>query len=151
MELNLIATLNYHKMMSIKPNFSELSRIFGKDRHTIKKMFIGKETKEKKKKISELEQHADEIVKVLSSPGVIIKGTYWYFKTEKNIKCTYDNFKTFVKKNNIFEKAKTSTPHPLYETDPGEQLQVDWVESLKLSTIDGEIIEFNLFSATLGY
>lgn len=151
MELNLIATLNYHKMMSIKPNFSELSRIFGKDRHTIKKMFIGKETKEKKKKISELEQHADEIKKVLSNPGVNIKGTYWYFKTEKNIKCTYDNFKTFVKKNNIFEKAKTSTPHPLYETDPGEQLQVDWVESLKLSTIDGEIIEFNLFSATLGY
>lgn len=50
MELNLIATLNYHKIMSIKPNFSELSRIFGKDRHTIKKMFIGNEAKEKKKK-----------------------------------------------------------------------------------------------------
>ena len=30
-------------MMKMMPNFSELARIFGKDRHTIKKMYDGKE------------------------------------------------------------------------------------------------------------
>lgn len=151
MELNLIGTLTMFKTMGILPNFSELARTFNKDRHTIKKMYDGKEEKERKKKPSELDPYVDEIIEILSHPGIKIKAAYRYFKNEKKLKCSYDNFKTFVKKNKLLEEAKTGVPHPLYETDPGKQLQVDWVESIKLTTIKGEIIEFNLFSATLGY
>ena len=151
MELNLIGTLAMFKTMGMLPNFSELARTFKKDRHTIKKMYDGKEKKERKKKPSELDPYVDEIIEILSHTGTKIKSAYWYFKNERKIKCTYDNFKTFVKKNKLLEEAKTGVPHPLYETDPGKQLQVDWVESIKLATIKGEIIEFNLFSATLGY
>ena len=151
MELNLIGTLTMFKTMGMLPNFSELARTFKKDRHTIKKMYDGKEKKERKKKPSELDPYVDEIIEVLSHTGTKIKSAYWYFKNERKIKCSYDNFKTFVKKNKLLEEAKTGVPHPLYETDPGKQLQVDWVESIKLATIKGEIIEFNLFSATLGY
>ena len=151
MELNLIGTLAMFKTMGMLPNFSELARTFKKDRHTIKKMYDGKEKKERKKKPSELDPYVDEIIEILSHTGTKIKSAYWYFKNERKIKCSYDNFKTFVKKNKLLEEAKTGVPHPLYETDPGKQLQVDWVESIKLATIKGEIIEFNLFSATLGY
>ena len=151
MELNLIGTLTMFKTMGMLPNFSELARTFKKDRHTIKKMYDGKEKKERKKKPSELDPYVDEIIEILSHTGSKIKSAYWYFKNERKIKCSYDNFKTFVKKNKLLEEAKTGVPHPLYETDPGKQLQVDWVESIKLATIKGEIIEFNLFSATLGY
>jgi len=151
MELNLIGTLTMFKTMGMLPNFSELARIFGKDRHTIKNMYDGKENKVRKKKPSELDPYVKEIIEVLSHSGTRIKSAYWYFKNEKNIKCTYDNFKVFVKKNKLFEEAKFDTPHPLFETEPGKQLQVDWVEDIELSTINGEIIEFNLFSATLGY
>lgn len=151
MELNLVGTLTMFKTMGILPNFSELARTFGKDRHTIKNMYDGKENKIRKKKPSELDPYIDEIIEILSHPGTRIKSAYWYFKNEKNIKCSYDNFKTFVKNKKLLEEAKVGTPHPLYETDPGEQLQVDWVESIKIATIDGEMIEFNLFSATLGY
>lgn len=151
MEINLIGTLTMFKTMGMIPNFSELARIFGKDRHTIKNMYVGKENKKRKKKPSELDPYKDEIIEVLSHPGTKIKAAYWYFKNEKHIKCDYDNFKIYVRKNNLLEEAKTGVPHPLYETDPGEQLQVDWVESIKLSTINGEVIDFNLFSATLGY
>ena len=151
MELNLIGTLTMFKTMGMLPNFSELARTFKKDRHTIKKMYDGKEKKERKKKPSELDPYVDEIIEILSHTGPKIKSAYWYFKNERKIKCSYDNFKTFVKKNKLLEEAKTGVPHPLYETDPGKQLQVDWVESIKLATIKGEIIEFNLFSATLGY
>lgn len=45
MELNLVGTLTAFKTMDIKPNFSELARTFGKDRHTIKSMYGGKEKK----------------------------------------------------------------------------------------------------------
>lgn len=114
-------------------------------------MYDGKKKKERKKKPSELDPYVDEIIEILSHTGTKIKSAYWYFKNERKIKCSYDNFKTFVKKNKLLEEAKTGVPHPLYETDPGKQLQVDWVESIKLATIKGEIIEFNLFSATLGY
>lgn len=151
MELNLIGTLTMFKTMGMLPNFSELARTFKKDRHTIKKMYDGKEKKERKKKPSELDPYVDEIIEILSHTGTKIKSAYWYFKNERKIKCSYDNFKTFVKKNKLLEEAKTGVPHPLFETDPGKQLQVDWVESIKLATIKGEIIEFNLFSATLGY
>lgn len=56
-----------------------------------------------------------------------------------------------MKAKGISEKAKAAVPHPLYETDPGQQLQVDWVESMRLATTKGETLEFNFFSATLGY
>ena len=88
MELNLIGTLNILKTMKMMPNFSELARTFGKDRHTIKKMYDGKEVKIKKKKPSELDPYKDEIVEILSHPGVKVKAAYWYFKNEKNIKCS---------------------------------------------------------------
>ena len=65
MELNLIGTLTMFKTMGILPNFSELARTFGKDRHTIKNMYDGKEVKERKKKPSELDAYRDEIIEEL--------------------------------------------------------------------------------------
>lgn len=97
MEINLVGTLTMFKTMGILPNFSELARTFGKDRHTIKSMYDGKERKLRKKRPSELDQYKDEIIEVLSRPGTKIKAAYWYFRNEKNLKCQYDNFKTFVK------------------------------------------------------
>ena len=151
MEVNLLGSLTILKSMNIKPNFSLLGRQFGKDRHTIKKMYEGKVKKERKKKKSELDDHVEEIIRVLSIPGSSIKGAYWYIQNEYNVKCGYDNFKTFVNKHKLKNEAVKTEAHPLYETDPGKQVQVDWVESIKLKTIDGEMLEFNLFSATLGF
>ena len=42
MELNLIGALTMFKTMDMVPNFSELARTFGRDGHTIKKMYEGK-------------------------------------------------------------------------------------------------------------
>lgn len=48
MEDNLIGTLSMFRTMGIKPNFSDLARSYGKDRHTIKKMYDGEEKKERR-------------------------------------------------------------------------------------------------------
>lgn len=151
MELNLIGTLTMFRTMEMVPNFSELARTFGRDRHTIKKMYEGKEKGPRRKKPSELDAHVEEIEELLSHPGTSVKAAYWYLKSERGIRCAYDNFKRFVKSRGLAAKAKKAVPHPLYETGPGEQMQVDWVESIRLSAKSGEVIEFNLFSATLGF
>ena len=57
MELNLIGTLTMIKTMGMLPNFSELARTFKKDRHTIKKMYDGKEKKERKKRKHQAKRH----------------------------------------------------------------------------------------------
>lgn len=41
MELNLIGALTMFKTMDMVSNFSELARTFGRDGHTIKKMYEG--------------------------------------------------------------------------------------------------------------
>ena len=151
MELNLIGALTMFKTMDMVPNFSELARTFGRDRHTIKKMYEGKERRQRKKRASELDAHVEEMTALLSRPGTSVKAAYWFLKNERGIRCSYDNFKRFAKAKGISGKAKAAAPHPLYETDPGQQLQVDWVESMRLTTTKGETLEFNLFSATLGY
>jgi hypothetical protein len=41
--------------------------------------------------------------------------------------------------------------HLRYETELGQQLQLDWKEDLKTVLTTGEVIEYNLFVATFGY
>lgn len=151
MKTNLNGTLLYFRSINMKPNYSELARYFGVDRHTIKNMYVGKEKKLRVKKPSELDKYKNDIEELLSHSGVRIKAAYWYIKNKYCIKCSYDNFKTYVRKHRLMDKISRSKPHPLYETAPGQQTQVDWVESLKLAGTNGDIFEFNLFSATLGY
>ena len=152
MECNLAGTLTLYKTMGIVPNFSELGREFKKDRHTVKKMYESKEeVKIRKKKSSKFDPFIEDIKMLLSNKAVLVKAAYWYLKNEKNLPGTYDGFKSYVLRNKIRSEVLTSTPHPLYETDPGEMTQNDWVEDIKLSTIDGEVFCFNLYSATLGY
>lgn len=152
METNLAGTLTMFRIMGIVPNFSELGREFGKDRHTIKRMFENKkEVIERKAKPSKYEAFLKDIEELLSNPSVSLKAAFWYLKNEKEIPGTYNGFKSFILRKKVRENLAISTPHPLYETDPGDMVQNDWVENIKLSTIDGEIIDFNLYSACLCY
>ena len=76
---------------------------------------------------------------------------YWYLTNEGRVSCTYSNFKCYVRRHGLREAPPDATPHPLYETDPGDQVQCDWVESMSIAFVDGTKFAFNLFSATLGF
>lgn len=152
METNLAGTLTMFKFMGIVPNFSKLAREFGKDRHTVKRMFESeKEVKERKQKPSKYDPFIDDIEELLSNPAVNLTGAFWYLKNERKMPGTYNGFKSYVLRNKVRENLSIATPHPLYETDPGDLVQNDWVENIKLMTINGEILEFNLYSACLCY
>lgn len=154
MKRNIIGELLILKQMNIKPNFSELARIYNMDRHTVSKYWHegGVRKVERKPRKSILDQYSDEIARLFDKPGVHKRAAYEYLLHrygEDNIG-TYNNFKYYTWKRNI-KPQKTVKPHVRYETRPGQQLQVDWKENLRITTIHGEVIEFNLMTATLGY
>lgn len=142
-ELLVMETLN------IKPNYSELARIYECDRRTVKKYNEGY-TKEniKRKKPSKLDEHKENIKSKLELPGATINGTYQYFKKNNDIG-TYSNFYKYVKKEKL-KPPKNNKAHLRFETEFGKQLQFDWKEDLQMISKHGEIFEFNIFSATLG-
>lgn len=135
--------------LGIKPNYSELSRIYNVDRRTIQKYKDGySKNKETKNRKSKLEPLKDEIKEKLELPGATITGVYQYFNKDEKI-CTYSNFYKFVKKFELKPKKKTKA-NLRFETDLGQQLQFDWKEDIQMISKHGEVFEFNIFSATLG-
>lgn len=150
---SLESHLRFLRQMNIKPNYSALSKEYGMDRHTIKRRMesLDDPPKERRPRPSALDPLADEIAEALSHKGVTIRAAYWYMRNERGVSCTYSNFKQYVRKKGLWAPKADAAPHPLYETDPGEVLQCDWVESVRMSLSTGERVSFNLFSATLGY
>ena len=150
----LLGQLEVLRALGTKPNFSELSRIYGIDRHTIKKYWIngGIRIEERKNRMSILDKYIEEIKELFNKPGVNKTGVY-YFLVDKygadNIG-SLSNFRHYTFAKGI--KAKESTvAHVRFETAPGKQLQVDWKESLMLHTKKNEEIKFEIYSCTLSY
>jgi len=151
---NLQGELLIYQHMNMKPNFSELARIYGLDRHTISNYWKQggiKKVKERKKR-SCLDPYQEEIKRLLEKPGVSKKAAYEYLKDHYGQESigSYHNFRSYTITRDI-KVHKIVTPHVRYETKPGNQLQVDWKENLKMTTKYGEIIDFHLMSSTLGY
>ena len=148
---NMKGQLEIMKTLGIKPNFSELERAFGIERHTIKKYYDGYEGKSTiRNKPSKLDKYYDEIKSKIGLCGINQMGLYQYIFEKDNSIGTYSNFKKYLSKHNL-KPSKSSKVHLRFETSPGEQLQFDWKENIKMISKHGELFEFNIFSATLGY
>lgn len=73
--------LEIMKTLGIKPNFSELERAFGIERHTIKKYYDGYEGKSpNRNKPSKLDKYYNEIKSKISLCGINQMGLYQYLK-----------------------------------------------------------------------
>ena len=151
----MIGELNMYKEAGIKPNFSDIGRRYGKDRHTIAAYWNadgcdpgdGRSDKQ-----SGFEAHRAEIEEKAALPGVTKKGIHEYllhrYPEEKLPK--YSAFTHFMRVNGIaIGPLGGSEPHPRFETPPGLQLQFDWKESIRMADRNGELFEFNVFAATL--
>lgn len=137
--------------LDMKPNFSELGRLYGVDRRTAKKRYNGIENKTQREKHSYLDKHFDVIKEKCNIPGTTKKAVYKFIQMniDSNIG-TYSNFNKYVNKNNEIIFTKNKTAHVLFETDYGVQLQFDWKGPITLHTRSGEEIKFYIFSTTLG-
>ncbi len=115
---NMKGQLEIMKTLGIKPNYSELERAFGIDRHTVKKYYKGYEGKPAvKNKPSKLDKYYDEIKSKIVLCGVNQMGLYQYLLQKDNSIGTYSNFKKYLTKHNL-KPSKKSKVHLRYETSP---------------------------------
>lgn len=138
-------------LSNIKPNFSELARQYGIDRHTVKKYYDGYEGKHKhRSNPSKLDKYLDTIKQKLSIRCTNIKPGYEYIISEidSNIG-TYSNFNKYVKANGL-RPQKTLKGHPRFETMPGKQAQVDWKENISIKNKFNETFTIQIFTYKLG-
>lgn len=153
MERNWIGELKNLKELNIKPNFSDLSRKYGIDRHRLKTCYeLGRVPERTKRTFKSVwDRYYDEIIELMSIEGTSKIAAYRYLEAKyEELPGTYNGFRSYTLRKNIAVK-KSHQAHVLYETAPGEQLQFDWKENLKIKLSTEEVIEFNVFSATLGY
>lgn len=139
------------KTMNIKPNFSVLAREYNLDYRTVKRYYEGYDGKpahhNKKSKLLALDSVIEE---KMNLKGAKVSSLYFFLQEEYDYKGSYSNLTYYVRKTHKRKKQK-SVGTPRYETDIGEQIQFDWVESLTMVNKYGETFEFNVFSAELSY
>ncbi|QTA37364.1 IS21 family transposase [Thermosipho ferrireducens] len=138
--------------MNLKPNFSELARIYGIDRRTVKKYWEGYQGKPKtRNKPSKLDKYFGKIAMLMSIKGITIRAAYERLRDEEgDVIGTYSNFRKYVKRKGL-RAEKKSKGYPRFETLPGIQAQVDWKENMRLHSKSGEEFVVNVFNYKLGY
>ena len=156
-EKNLIGELDMYREAGIKPNFSDIAKRYGKDRHTVAAYWRaegGRPRDGRADRAGSFDAHIEEVAAKAQLPGVTKKGIHeWLLHRYPGEDLAgYNAFTQFMRKNGIAVGASVGPePHPRFETPPGLQLQFDWKESVRMANRDGELFEFNVFAATLGH
>lgn len=139
------------KTMNIKPNFSSLAREYNLDYRTVKRYYDGYDGKPAHhNKKSNLEEFDEVIREKMDLKGAKVSSLFFFLQEEYNYEGSYSNLTYYIRKNEITSQKKCKGK-PRFETDIGEQIQFDWVESITMSNKFGEVFEFNVFSAELSY
>lgn len=144
-EINIRGMLEIYRSCHMKPNFSELQRIYGIDRHTIKKYYDnGGKKPITRQRNSGFDRHKERIIELMNKPGVTKKAVYERLKDEDATIPSYSQFRKYTIKHGITLQKKQK-PHIRFETKPGEQLQVDWKENIRMKSKHGEVFDFHIF------
>lgn len=154
-ERNVMGELNTCRQLGLKPNFSDIGRRHGIHRHTVARYWSeGGDVEDGRcNRASGFDPYGDLIAERAALPGATRKAVHEYILH----RCGggvpgYNAFTHYCRKHDIaFDSAVQAEPHPRFETPPGRQLQFDWKEGLRMVSRHGEVFEFSVFSATLGY
>ena len=155
MERNVMGELNMHRDAGTKPNFSDIARRHGLDRHTVARYW--REGEELEDHRSDRESAFERVRQIVEAkavlPGATKKGVHEMLLHRHNDPPLpgYGAFTAWCRRQGIAFGAPAPEPHPLFETPPGRQLQFDWKEDVRLADANGEVFEFNVWSGTLGY
>lgn len=156
LERNVMGELNMYRQLGVKPNFTEIGRKYGLNRHTVSKYWnLGDEIEDHRRdKGSAFDEFRDVIEQKAALPGVTKKAVH-EFLLDRHPDAGLPGYNAFTQycRTRGIECSSTANPepHPRFETPPGRQLQFDWKEGLELVDANGELFEFNVFSAVLGY
>ncbi len=130
-------------------NKSELARRFNCDRRTVEKYInssgdVSRKSREVKSKLDEYKEIVIDKVDNYGSKSMAI----FKFIQKKGYEGGYQTVNNFVKSHRKSEIKKATIR---FDTSPGLQAQVDWKESIKMISKQGEVFEVNIFLMVLGY
>ncbi len=150
------------KGLGMKVNKSALARKLNVDRRTIKKYINGFEKSKTRQKNSSIDQYKETIEELLSNKAKIFcykSVLYRYLKENYGLSCSESSFRRYISKNEEFNKYFHKKRHKYsggpaltrYETELGQQAQLDWKESIPFLLKTGETITINIFVLILSY
>lgn len=158
MERNVMGELGIYRTTGVKPNFSDIARRHGVDRKTVAKYWRqgpGEVPDGRSARESGFERLEGVIREKAALPGVTKKAIHEFLLDRHAGEGLpgYGAFTKFCRARGIEPGTPPEgpEPHPRFETPPGRQMQFDWKEDLRMVDSSGEVFEFNVFSATLGY
>ena len=128
----------------MKPNFSLLSRELQVDRRTVKKYYYSfTKPKARKSKIDSLRPLIQELLSDNTLQTFYYKANLWRYLVENhNLTISESNFRKYISNHQEFQQCfnkRYSIPKQSallrFETEPGEQLQIDWKKRYPLYNI----------------
>lgn len=147
----------------LKINKSQIARELGVDARTVGKYIDGYSkptTRNKKSKIDDFQPIIKELLCEKSIQVFYYKRVLWeYLKDNHGLDCAQSSFRRYISNipefNDYFKRRKkgyiSNKSIMRYETDCGQQAQLDWKENIDFVLKTGEIININIFVLILSY
>lgn len=130
-------------------NKSELARRFNCDRRTIDRYLKESDTTFRKPRQvkTKLDEYKEIIMDKADNYGSNSMAIFKFIQ-KKGYTGGYQTVNNFLKS---YRKSEVKKATIRFDTSPGLQSQVDWKESLKMISRNGEVFEINIFLLVLGY
>ncbi len=148
---------------TLKVNKSQIARELEKDRRTVDKYLKGYKKSKQRTRSSYLDTYYEVIKELLSISNQQIfyyKSTLWQYLTDNHgLSCPESSFRRYISKHpelQVYFNQRKKHPvlnkiHIRYETEAGQQAQLDWKESIPFTLKSGEMIEVNILVLLLSY
>lgn len=148
---------------NLKLNKSQIARELGVDARTVGKYLNGYVKPTTRNRRSPIDDFKPIIESLLSEESIQVfyyKRVLWqYLKDNYGLDCAQSSFRRYISNNTEFndyfkrrKKGYISNNSTMrFETDKGQQAQLDWKENIDFVLSNGEIVNINIFVLILSY
>ena len=168
-EIKVNSLVDLHKLKvimevnNLKVNKSQIARELGVDARTVGKYLNGYVKPTTRNRKSPIDDFKPIIQSLLSEESIQVfyyKRVLWqYLKDNHGLDCAQSSFRRYISNNvefnDYFKRRKkgyiSNKSTMIFETDKGQQAQLDWKENINFVLSNGEVININIFVLILSY
>lgn len=168
-EIKVNSLVDLHKLKvimevnNLKVNKSQIARELGVDARTVGKYlngYVKPTTRNRKSPIDDFKPIIQSLLSAESIQVFYYKRVLWqYLKDNHGLDCAQSSFRRYISNNvefnDYFKRRKkgyiSNKSTMRFETDKGQQAQLDWKENIDFVLSTGEVININIFVLILSY